>query len=206
MPVATALAAFKAAVAQCDNLIANAHKTDPAGAYIFPPPDREQITVAALLNAFIAWEQFLEEVMANLMCGAPTISGSYPLKFVTPPTKDAAKKMMIGVMKYFDFSNHENVGKIAEIYFDAAYPFQPHLRALISELRDLKTMRNASAHASSTTQSALEGLALRIFGMPRPGITLYELLTSPYPGSAGETVFLVYKNKLAVAAELIANG
>ena len=32
MPIAKALADFKAAVAQCDNLIANAHKTDAAGA------------------------------------------------------------------------------------------------------------------------------------------------------------------------------
>ena len=68
-------------------------------------------------------------------------------------------------------------------------------------------MRNASAHVSSTTQRPLESLSLRIFGQPRPGVTLYELLTSPDPRSAtSETVFLVYKNKLMVAAELVANG
>jgi len=53
----------------------------------------------------------------------------------------------------------------------------------------------------------LESLSLRIFGQPRPGVTLYQLLTSPDPRSTtNETVFLAYKNKLMVAAELVANG
>ena len=68
-------------------------------------------------------------------------------------------------------------------------------------------MRNASAHVSSTTQGALENLALRIFAGPRLGITLYDVLTAIDPRSAtNETVFLGYKNKLLVAAELVANG
>ena len=64
-----------------------------------------------------------------------------------------------------------------------------------------------SAHLSSTTQTALESLAQRIFGAPRTGITLYELLTAVAPESPNhETVIVTYKNKLLVTAELIAQG
>lgn len=93
------------------------------------------------------------------------------------------------------------------MYFEHGYPYEPHLSAIYSDLDDLRTMRNASAHVSSTTQIALESLALRIVGQPQPGITLYQLLTMIDPRSAaGETIFLVYKNKLVVTAELISQG
>lgn len=49
------------------------------------------------------------------------------------------------------------------------------------EGEDLRTMRNASAHISSTTQTALESLAQRIFRTPRPGIVLYDLLMAADP-------------------------
>jgi hypothetical protein len=93
------------------------------------------------------------------------------------------------------------------LYFEAGYPYQPHLSAIFSELNDLRTMRNASAHISTTTQQALESLAGRIFGAPHPGITLYQLLTAIDPrGGNNETVFVAYKLKLDVTAELISRG
>jgi len=207
VPVAAALANFQAAVAQCDSLIANAHRIDPSGAALFPRLDREQITIAAFLNMFIAWEAFVEEVMARMMAGAATISGRSPVKFVSPQSHSDAKVMIIGTYRYFDYANHDNIKKIAKIYFDQGYPFEPHISSIFSDLADLKTMRNASAHISSTTQTALDTLALRIFGAPRVGISLYQLLTSTDPRSAsGETVFLSYKSKLVATAGLIANG
>lgn len=93
------------------------------------------------------------------------------------------------------------------VYFQAGYPFEPHLGGIFSDLSDLRTMRNASAHISSTTQTAVEGLAVRIFGQPRVGINVYQLLTSVDPRSqSGDTVFVTYKDKLVVTAELIAQG
>src|SRR5690606_2303094 len=74
------------------------------------------------------------------------------------------------------------------------------------DLADLRTMRNASAHLTSTTQAALESLAQRIFSTPRPGIDLYTMLTSVDPASAsGNTVFAERKDLLLIAAKLIAS-
>lgn len=207
MPLARALASFKSKLIQCDSLIANAHKLDAAGAPFMPQIDREQVTTAAFLNGFIAWESFLEECITALMIGSPTISGTTPTKYVSPTTLEEASKIIIGTMRFFDYANHQNVLKIVKIYFRNGYPFEPHLSSVFSDLNDLRTMRNASAHISSTTQTALDALAVGLLGRPHPGITLYQLLTAVDPRSAaGDTVIAAYKAKLVVTAELIANG
>lgn len=207
MTLALSLATFQADTAQCAVLIANAHRVDAAGAPLFPPRDQRQITVAAFLNLYVAWETFLEDVLAKLMAGEPTVSGRLPTRYVSPPTTDAARKLVIGVQKFFDYGNHEYTRKIVNMYFDLGYPFEPHLSAINTDLADMRTMRNASAHISSTTQAVLESLAQRILGTPRPGIALYALLTAIDPRSTGgNTVFAECREKLEVVAELIANG
>jgi len=207
MPVAQALADFHASVAQCDSLIANAHQLDPAGQSLLPEIDRQQITVAAFLNMFIAWETFLEATLSHLLSGALTTSGNAPVKFASPPSPEMAKKMVIGTMRYFDYGNHFNFKKIAEIYFDQGIPFKPPLDAVNASLDDLRVMRNASAHITSTTQTALEALALRLLAAPSAGISLYSLLTATDPVSAtGGTIFATYKDILLVTAGAIASG
>lgn len=207
MPITQALAALNAKSTQCDSLIANAHRPDAAGAPLFPTIDREQITVAAFLNLFVAWEEFLESTMSHFMVGAPTLSGAQPIRYASPPDPDTAKKMLIGTNRYFDYANHELVRRIAVLYFQNGYPFEPYLSAIFSDLADLRTMRNSSAHFSSTTQVALEALAQRIFGAPRPSITLYTMLTAVDPRSAtGNTVLADARDKLLATAQLIAQG
>ena len=156
---------------------------------------------------FIAWEAFIERTICEFMTGEPKIGGVAPVKYVAPLDVPAAQKMLIGFMRYFDFGKHENVMRIVRIYFENGYPYEPHLSGIVSDLADIRTMRNASAHITSTTQTALEALATAIFGQPQPGITLYHLLTAVDPRSAaGNTVFVGYRDKLTVTAELIANG
>ena len=207
MPLAGAVAALTAKAAQCDSLVASAHRLDPAGAAIFPPAERELITVAGFLNLFVAWEEFLETAMSQFMVGTPTLSGTAPTRYATPPDVESAKRMLIGTNRYFDYANHELVRRMAALYFQNGYPFEPHLSAILTDLADMRTMRNASAHLSSTTQVALESLAQRIFGVPRPGMTLYAMLTAVDPRSAaGATVFAEERDKLLATAQLIAHG
>lgn len=206
MPIAQALADFQARVAQCESLIANAHKLDAEGANFMPEIDRQQVTTAAFLNLFIAWETFLETTLAEILRGSPMIGGAQPVKYASPPDIEAARAMVIGTQRYFDYGNHHFVGKIAAIYLQNGEPLQPHLNAIFSDLEDLRVMRHASAHITSTTQSALETLALRVLAQPSIGIGLYELLTADDPSAPGQTVFETYKAKLVVTAELIAQG
>lgn len=207
MPLAQVLTGFKAGVAQCDSLIANAHRTDAAGVALLPALDRKQITVAAFLNLYIVWETFVESSLAELMVGSPTLSGSQPVRYVSPTGLDQARVLVIGINRYFDYGNYDNVRRIVNIYFENGYPYEPHLSAITSDLADLRTMRNASAHITSTTQIALESLAQRILTRPWPNVDLYSLLTMRDPRSrTSDTVFSGYRNKLVVAAELIVQG
>jgi hypothetical protein len=207
MTVAQALADFKASVAQCESLIANAHRTDAGGTFLFPETDQKQITIAAFLNLRIVWENFLESTMVGFLTGKPTISGSMPLKYVAPPNAAIAHAIIKGTQKYFDYGAHEHVRKMISLYFKDGYPYEPHLRAIVADLEEIRTIRNACAHKASSTQIALEAIALRIFGAPKPNISVYDLITAADPRSTtGETVFSSYKAKLVLAAELIANG
>ena len=207
MSLADTLATFQASASQCDALIANAHQADATGLAVLPSLDQRQITVAAFLNLFVSWETFLEESLIKLLIDHPTISGRLPIRYVSPPTIDAARRLVVGVQRFFDYGNHDNVRKMVSIYFENGYPFEPHLSAINTDLSDLRTMRNASAHITSTTQTALEGLAQRLFSTPQPGIDLYTLLTKPDPRSVlGNTVFAGSREKLMTVAGLIANG
>ncbi|MEJ1096495.1 MULTISPECIES: hypothetical protein [unclassified Pseudoxanthomonas] len=202
-----ALTKLQAEAQQCDALITNAHRSDANGTAIFPARDQEQITVAAFLNLFIAWESFLEACFISLMTGGATVSGATPNRFVLPPTAQAAQAMIIGINRYFDFANIDNVRKVARIYFEHGYPFEPHLSAIVVDLQDIKMMRNSSAHLTSTTQAALAALAQRITGTPQPGISLYSLLTHTDPRAGnGQTVYATCRDKLLAAAQLIAVG
>nr|WP_298794260.1 hypothetical protein [uncultured Acetobacter sp.] len=177
------------------------------GASYFTSRDHEQITVAAFLNVFIAWEEFIEASIGDFMMGEATMNGGQPVRYVTPPTRDHAGKMVIHMNRYFDYANHENIKKLANLYFDTGYPFNTPINSLTQELSDLKIMRNACAHMSSTTKAALEGLGLRIFGSPQAGITVYQMLTAEDPRTNPKvTVFAAYCDKLLVTAELVALG
>ena len=135
------------------------------------------------------------------------MSGRLPNRYVIPPDQDAAKALVLGCQRYFDYANFENVKRIAMIYFENGYPFEPRLSSITSVLADLRTMRNASAHMTTTTQKALEALAQRIFSTPQPNIDLYTLLTTSRPSSLhGNTLYAESRDKLLVTAELIANG
>jgi hypothetical protein len=113
--------------------------------------------------------------------------------------------MVIGAMRYFDYANHESVKKIVSIYLRDGYPFEPHLSGVLSDLQDLKTMRNAAAHVTSTTQKALDALSIRLLGKPGSGTRLYQLLTASTDQGAS-TIYNEYKKRLSAAAELIATG
>ena len=95
----------------------------------------------------------------------------------------------------------------SKVYFDNGYPYEEVLSSIDLELRDLRTMRSASAHITSSTQTALNSLALRLLGTPADGIDLYRLLTTNSPGGRGGTTVLAeYRDKLVTAAEMIATG
>jgi hypothetical protein len=207
MSLQIALDTFKVDVAQCVQLVSNAHGVDTSGVPVLPPLDQRQITAAAFLNMYVAWETFIEESLAQYLIGTPSINGTSPTRFAAPASTSHARELVIGMNRFFDYGNHEYVRKVVRLFLDGGAPFEPHISAVLSDLGDLRTMRNAAAHITSSTQTALEALAQRILTTPQPGIDLYRLLLSPHPGSStGNTVFGHSSELLVVTGELIATG
>lgn len=207
MPVADRLAALELTLLECDDLIVSAHLLKPDGSRAFTQSQTELITKSAYLNQFIAWETFIEDSFADLLFGDLPISGTPIVKFANPPTQLDAKRMVVGVNKYFDYANHEFVKKISRIYFSQGHPFDSAINSIATDLADMKTIRNACAHFASSTQVALESLAQRILGTPVSGISAYTLLMSNDPRSATNgTVHSELRDKIFATATIIANG
>lgn len=157
---------------------------------------------------FIAWEEFIEAAIGDYMMGEATVTGLQPVRYVAPPLREHSSQMVIHTQRFFDYANHGNVRKLAKLYFASGYPFETPLSSIDSELQDLKTIRNACAHLSSSTRTPLEALSGRIMGQRQPNITVYQLLTAIDPRLPGQgtSVFAGYRDKLIAAATLIANG
>ena len=207
MALTTVASDFKASLRQCDNLIAHAHREDATGVLLLPDIDRRQITVAAFLNCFIAWETFLEQGLVEFLLGAPTLSGRSPKRFIFPRSREDAQKMIVGNARFFDFSNPDIIGRFVDLYFENGYPFQPTLKQINLTLLDLKSLRNAAAHMSATTQKAFQAAGLRLLGRPVVGMDLYDILTAnSLASSTGGTVYSDHRDKLIVAADAITKG
>lgn len=204
------LAAFRAALAHAHDLVSAAHRVDAAGAPLWNTAQQEAITEAAYLGLFIAWEAYLEGALIDYMLGEQSIRGRAIARWVSPASSNAACAMLIGTQKYVDYANPDIVRKLAKIMLAAGGPFEQVLSGIHADLLDMKTIRNATAHFTSTAATSLEALANRKLGAPqRSGITPYQLLVAidPDPAApAGSTFLLSYSRTLEAAAVAIADA
>lgn len=156
---------------------------------------------------FILWEAFLEGSLIDYMRGRSSILGNVLTCYATPITDDHAIKILIGTQKYVDYANPEIVRRLAKLYLLNGEPFETVLSSIHTTLVDLKQIRNAAAHLSSTTSTALDAVASRILGPPRTRVTVYDLLTAIAPSSGtGDTVLQSLINQIDAAAEAIAKA
>jgi hypothetical protein len=83
-------------------------------------------------------------------------------------------------------------------------PFESVLASIHSDLLDLKTIRNAAAHVSTTTVQPLDALASRKLQRNISGIAAAAFLLSTDPTSrSGSTIFEGYTSVLDTAAQRI---
>ena len=72
-----------------------------------------------------------------------------------------AHRILIGTQKYVDWSNPEIIRRLCNLFFDPSNPFDTYIASINTDLFDLKTIRNAAAHLTSTTSQQLDSLATR---------------------------------------------
>jgi hypothetical protein len=204
MSLADSLAQFRASVVKVDNFVSGAYKTDSNGQDLFDVDGKDFIVSSAYLKLFVAWESFLEEAFAKYLIGEISTDGTPVGRYVTVGDKAHAIKMMIGTQKYVDWANHEIVRRLAVLYLVDGEPLKTNLASIASDLADMKTVRNAAAHLSSTTQPQLAALATRVLGRPVTVTSVAEFITEIHPGDGASTVLQTYEKILDIAAENIA--
>lgn len=160
------------------------HKLAPSGQYERSLSERSLVAEACFLKLFITLEEFLEESFAHYLIGRMSTVRWRPSKYAKPQTKDQALKMLKGIQRFIDWSTSETVVTYADLYFVDGEPFRTPLISAKQNLQDMKTVRNSTAHLSTTTQASLEGLYSRWTGNPKPGVTAYEMLMASKAGQA----------------------
>lgn len=201
MPILDLLAKFQQDLAHTDQYVQDAFSTNPNGGYIFRENFRNFIVEAAIVKIVVAWETFLEGVFTYYSMAEPSISGLVYSRYSNPPNLEHARKMAIGTQKYVEWSNPSIVLSISKLYFDSGEPFKSVIAGISDTLSDLRVIRNAAAHLSSTTKTPFEAVAAKIFGLPSPGITVADFLVRIHPTSTtNETVFAIVIKTLDAAA------
>lgn len=198
---------FRDSVVVARRLITAAHATDANGAFVWPEQDRWTVSEAAFLKVFIAWESLQEKAFIEYLVGTASGAGNVVQRHATPLDRAHANQMLIGVMRFVDWSTPDVVRKLSKNFFVNGEPFEGVLASIHSDLLDLKTIRNAAAHLATSTTQQLDALASRKLQRSVTGISTATLLLSVDPSSAaGNTIFETYVALLDAAAHGIVNA
>lgn len=206
MSLADTLNEFRAKNVTINNLVSIAYKKDAAGIDLFDEMQKDFIISSTFLQMFILWEAFLESTFCKYLLGELSTNGTVVNKYANAKDSEHALKLIIGTQKYVDWANQEIVRRLASLYLENGEPYNTNLLSISSELADLKTVRNAAAHLSSTTQPQLNALSNRVLGAAAGNSTVASFIMSIHPLDTTKTVFQYYQNMLDITAENIAGN
>jgi len=206
MSLADSLSEFRAGIAQTNNLISMAYEQDADGNDIFDSTKKEFVITSAFLKMFIYWESFIEESFSKYLTGELSTNGTGVTCYISPNDREHALKILIGTQKYVDWANHEIVRRLAKLYLENGEPLASNIASISSELSDLKTVRNAAAHLSSTTRHQLDALSSRILSQNITNTDVATFMMQLHPSDSTKTVLQYYQNLLDIAAENIAEN
>jgi len=206
MSLNNSLVNFRNDVIKINGYIDLAYEQDILSNNVRTNDEIEFLVASAFLKLFIAWEGFLETSFIAYLTGEESLDGGPLIKYANPVDETHAHKILIGTQKYVDWANNEVVNRISALYFENAEPYSTSLNSIGRDLSDLRIIRNASAHISSTTQTKLDAVASRILGIQVTNISVANFITKISPEDDTRTVLQMYQLKLDVTAENIAHN
>jgi hypothetical protein len=171
-------------IGSAGQLVKDIHALDASGNYEKPLYEREVVTNACFLNVFIALEEFFEASFGHYAMGRMSTASWRPSKFARPPSVAHAQEMFIGIQRFMDWSTPDHVVKLAKLYFAQGEPFVLPISSSKSQLDNMKTVRNATAHLSRTTQASLDAAYSRWTGAPVIGVNTYQMLMALSPSTS----------------------
>ena len=205
MSLLQSLKEYRNSVQESSNNITAAFQVNAAGDYLLEAKIRVLITEASFLKIFISWERFLEQSFIKYLTGKKSILNNKVNSCVKRIDVNRAADIIKGTNKYIDWSNPDIILRLAKLYFGISNPYSDHLNPIKSDLFDLRTIRNAAAHLSSTTSKSFDSLASRVLKENKSGVTVADFILSLIPETT-DTVIDYYSNILDITSENIANA
>lgn len=204
MTAAACLLEYRESVQKIESYIAAAHTVNATGHYVHCQDYRQFVISSAVVRFSVAWESFLEHIYCAFLVGEPDLEGNVVPCCVRAVDEQHAQRLLIGTNTYFDWTNPDKIIQLSELYLERDNPIHTAISSTKNDLFDLKTIRNAAAHISSTTQKQLDALASRLFNRQMIGTTVSDVVN--LVKTDGKTVWEYYKDLLDAAAESVARG
>lgn len=209
MPAIDSLVQFRASVTEANNFTTTILQRYASGGYKFPALLRSFVVESAFLRVFIAWETFLEDIFIKYMMGEQPLITPIANRYANPIDIKHAKSFLLGpnTRPFVDWSTPDTIRNLSTIYFGNTNILNTTISSIYTDFLNLKTIRNAAAHMTSSTGGKLDVLASNIMRSPQVGIRPASLLLwiDPLPPTPN-TVFYNYIQLLDTSAELITNG
>lgn len=204
MTTTDCLQQYRDSVLEIEFFISEAHIKDASGNFIHPEKFRDFVISSAVVRFSIAWETFLENIYCAFILGEKDTQGGVVPCCVSVSNLDQAHKLLIGTNKYFDWINPDLVVQLSALFLNPDNPIKTAINSTKSDVLDLKTIRNAAAHMSSTTQQKLDSVASRLYGHQAINSKVSEVVS--FVRSDGKTQWEYLRDLLDVATENIAKG
>jgi len=163
------------------------------------------MTELAFLRAFLAWETLLEESFILYLSGQNPPRGRAPVRYSFPPNQKMAAEWVVPEgRQYARWTVSTEVSTRAERHFRSGRPFAPVLRSNQNVLDEVRIIRNAIAHESSSAQERFETFVRTKLGTLPPNMTVGGFLITTVPTSAPPVSFLeFYFDKIEFTARRI---
>lgn len=177
----------------------------PSGTIRFAIHHKELVSELAFLHLYLAWESFLEESFILYLIGRKPPKGVAPRRYAMPPNRESAEALVLQEGRdYADWAAPDRVVDRSKRFFRNGKPFASALTGKQSFLQDLKTIRNAVAHSSKSSQEKYRRLVRRELATYPHSLTIGGFLATPKPGvSPPQSFFEEYLSNLQVLAETI---
>ncbi|MBW1732428.1 MAG: hypothetical protein JRJ75_16380 [Deltaproteobacteria bacterium] len=111
----------------------------------------------AFLKIFTAWEKFAEESFIAYMRGGQT-KNCVHRTYLKKITHQHALDLLSGTLPYPDWTNFEDIYKLAKLFFVDCDAFTEPFKEIESKFVDMKKIRNAIVHMSATSIQKFQGL------------------------------------------------
>ena len=151
---------------------------------------QETVMGLAFLQAWLAWEVFLEESFILYLLGKKPPKGSGPVRYALPPNRSTADSLVVPVGRRYADWRAENAKARAKQFFRDGEPYVSALDSQQHALDEMRTVRNAIAHSSRYSRQQFEGLTRRRLVTHPRGLTAGKFLALTVPGSSPPESFL----------------